>query len=65
MLVENVVCEGVTVVNDAGFPTLHDHGSVPEKRSNRYTESGSCVGAPEGSGAHAGVNCVTDTRLPP
>ena len=53
MLAKSVVCEGVTVVNDEGFPTLHDHGSVPESCSNRYTESGSCVGAPEGSGAHA------------
>ena len=48
-----VVCEGVTVVNDAGFPTLHDHGSARELSVNRSRKDEGEVMAPEGPGPNA------------
>ena len=53
MLAKNVVCEGVTVVNDEGFPILHSHGSDPEGCRNRKLTGRSQVMAPEGSGQPA------------
>ena len=53
MLVKSMVWEGLTVVNDEGLPTLHSHGTNPERFSNRKFNSRRVVRAPEGSGQHA------------
>ena len=62
-----VVCGGVTVVNDAGFPTFHDHGSVLEIRGNRMIRTDeSQVRTPECPGLVAEdvpVPLVLDSHL--
>ena len=53
MLVKSVVCKGITLVNDDGFPTLHNPRSDPRIFSNRHMRGRREVRAPEGSGQRA------------
>ena len=53
MLVESLICKGISLVNNDGFPTLHSPISDPGKGSNRKIRGSREIKAPEGSGKHA------------